>query len=678
MPSPLSLATSPLPPLASLECAALDWQQDDSGEAPHSRKFEDVYFSRGDGRAETEHVFIVHNRLPERFAAWQETRPFVIGETGFGTGLNMLCAWQCFERHAPSGARLHLVSTEKYPLTRSDLKRALAAWPDLATYASKLAEQWPEPVSGVHRLVLDTRVTLDLHFGDSAERLSRLDGLVDAWFLDGFAPAKNPQMWQSCLFDAMAAKSRPGATFATFTCAGFVRRGLKAAGFDWEKVSGYGRKREMLRGQIDSPPHDDSRADSPWFIPPSAQPTEHVAVIGAGLAGCSIAEALARRGVKVTLLDRQAPGAGASGNRQGALYVKLAAETNLHSRFYLAGLLYTHRWLKYLDPARTLWRDCGVLQLAHSAKEALRQERFLTNHPLPSSVVEALSAEAASQRAGVELKKGGLDYPLAGWVRPGQLCQLLARTSGVSFFQAEVSGISRLPHGWELSLSDGETLNADQVVVANAYQALRFAPLAWLPMQVIRGQVSETEVPEGTPSLKRVVCASGYAPPALDGVQSFGATFSPGDSACELRENDHAANLDELTAMLPGYVDELHKAGIDLRPLHLTGRVGFRAASPDKSPYAGPVADAAAWRRDYASLGKNARHVPVKAGHHHPGLWVSAAHGSRGLASAPLCAEVIASRICDEPLPLERELVEHLHPGRRLIAEIRRRQTPVI
>lgn len=674
MPPPSSLVASPLPPLASLECATLDWQQDDSGEAPHSRKFEDVYFSRGDGRAETEHVFIVHNRLPERFAAWQATRPFVIGETGFGTGLNMLCAWQCFERHAPSGARLHLVSTEKYPLTRSDLERALAVWPDLAAYASKLAEQWPEPVSGVHRLVLDARVTLDLHFGDSAERLSRLDGLVDAWFLDGFAPAKNPQMWQSCLFDMMAAKSRPGATFATFTCAGFVKRGLKAAGFDWEKVPGYGRKREMLRGHIDSPPHDNSRTATPWFIPPPAQPTKHVAVIGAGLAGCSIAEALARRGVKVTLLDRQAPGAGASGNRQGALYAKLAAETNLHSRFYLAGLLYTHRWLGQLDPSRTLWRDCGVLQLANNTKEALRQERFIANHPLPSHVVEALSAEAASQRAGVELNDGGLDYPLAGWVRPTQLCQLLARSSGVSFQQAEVSEISRLAQGWALVLSDGGMLNADQVVVANAYQALRFAPLAWLPMQTIRGQVSEIAMPEGVAPLKRVICAGGYAPPALDGIQSFGATFSPNDTACELREDDHATNLAELVTMLPNYMDTLRKVGVDLQPSHLTGRVGFRAASPDKSPYAGPVADADEWRCDYAMLGKNARHIPDKAGHHHPGLWVSAAHGSRGLASAPLCAEVIASRICDEPLPLERELADHLHPGRRLIAELRRRQ----
>ncbi|MDN3557537.1 tRNA (5-methylaminomethyl-2-thiouridine)(34)-methyltransferase MnmD, partial [Halomonas maura] len=266
-------APDALPPLAGLTPAHLDWRRDDSGEtAPHSTAFDDVYFSRHDGRAETEHVFLAANRLPERFAAWRESRPFVIGETGFGTGLNMLCAWASFAANAPAGARLHLVSTEKYPLARDDLARALAAWPDLAARAAVLIAQWPEPVAGVHRLWLDERVTLDLHLGDTVERLRLLDGRVDAWFLDGFAPAKNPEMWRPELFAAMAARSRPGASFATFTCAGVVKRGLAAAGFAWRKVSGFGRKREMLAGEIAEPPADTRRRATPWFSPPAPRP----------------------------------------------------------------------------------------------------------------------------------------------------------------------------------------------------------------------------------------------------------------------------------------------------------------------------------------------------------------------------------------------------------------------
>ncbi|MBB3330698.1 tRNA 5-methylaminomethyl-2-thiouridine biosynthesis bifunctional protein [Halomonas campaniensis] len=667
----MTAAPDGLPPLAALETARLDWQRDDSGEAaPRSTAFDDVYFSRHDGRAETEHVFLAANRLPERFRAWREARPFVVGETGFGTGLNMLCAWACFDTQAPAGARLHLLSTERFPLTREDLARALAAWPDLGPRAATLVAQWPEPVAGVHRLWLDERVTLDLHFGDAAERLGLLDGRVDAWFLDGFAPARNPEMWRPELFAAMAARSRPGATFATFTCAGVVKRGLAAAGFAWRKVPGFGRKREMLAGEIAAPPLDERRTRTPWFTPPAARPPRHVAVIGAGIAGASAAAALARRGIAVTLIDRFDRASLGETHLQGALYVKLAVDTNLQSRTYLAGLLHSRRWLERLDPEQRLWRPSGVLQLALSEREQARQARFLSNHPLPESVVRGLDAEAASAVAGIEVPGPALDYPCAAWVRPLSLCTHLAATSGVAFRQGEVTALERDADGWRLGLADGEGLRADQVVVAGASEAAGFAQTAALPLQPVRGQVSQLAVPEVAPTLGRVVCAGGYVPPAADGVLNFGATFAPGETDPAAREADHAANLAELARGLPAFVEALRAAGADLSPARLTGRVGVRAASPDKSPYAGPVPDAEAWREDYAALARDATRVPDITGRHHEGLWISAAHGSRGLASAPLCAELIASMICDEPLPLEQPLVDHLHPGRRLIRDL--------
>ncbi|MCE8016656.1 bifunctional tRNA (5-methylaminomethyl-2-thiouridine)(34)-methyltransferase MnmD/FAD-dependent 5-carboxymethylaminomethyl-2-thiouridine(34) oxidoreductase MnmC [Halomonas sp. MCCC 1A17488] len=667
----MSVSYPSLPPLAGLEPARLDWLSDDTGEhAPHSTQFDDVYFSRHDGRAETEHVFLAGNDLPRRLAAWRERRPFTIGETGFGTGLNMLCAWACFDAHAPAGARLHLVSTERYPLTRDDLARALAAWPDLARRAERLVSQWPEPVAGVHRLWLDERVTLDLHFGDATERLALLEGQVDAWFLDGFAPARNPEMWQDELFAAMAARSRPGATFATFTCAGVVKRGLAAAGFAWRKVPGFGRKREMLAGEIAAPPADTRRGQTPWFTPPAPRPPRRVAVIGAGIAGASTAAALARRGIEVTLIDRLDRAELGATHLQGALYVKLAVETNLQSRAYLAGLLHSRRWLAQLDPDQSLWRPSGVLQLALDEKERQRQARFLANHSLPESVVRGLDAEAASRAAGIRLEAPALDYPDAAWVRPLELCVRLAQTPGVSFRRGEVTALHGDAAGWSLTLADGERIDADQVVIAAAGEAARFAQTAALPLQPVRGQVSQLALPEGAPALGRVVCAGGYVPPPADGVLNFGATFAPGDTDRAEREADHAANLAELERGLPHFVAALREAGAALAPERLTGRVGVRAASPDKSPYAGPVPDAEAWREDYAVLAKDATRIPDAPGRHHAGLWISAAHGSRGMASAPLCAELIASRMCDEPLPLEWPLVDHLHPGRRVVRDI--------
>lgn len=655
-----------LPPLEALTAPELTWEE----AAPHSTQFGDVYFSREDGRAETEHVFLNANRLPARFAAWTHARPFVIGETGFGTGLNVLSAWACFEAHAPHTARLHLLSTEKYPLGRAELARALAAWPSLGAYARVLCQQWPEPVAGIHRLHLDERVTLDLHFGDTVERLCLLDGQVDAWFLDGFAPSKNAAMWSPELFEAMAARSRPGATFATFTCAGIVKRGLKAAGFTIAKVPGFGRKREMLAGEIASPPSDARRAQTPWFTPPAPARAEHVAVIGAGLAGACVAAALARRGVAVTVLDRQAPGAGASGNRQGALYVKLAAETNDQSRVYLAGLLYSARWLEGLEQADTLWSRCGVLQLATSEREASRQRRFLARHPLGEGVVRALQG-ALAPLAGVPGKAlHALHYPQAGWVRPKALCEALLAHPRIRFVKATATRLEASSEGWRVHLDGGEALNADQVVIANAHAAAQFAQSETLPFQKVRGQVSQLVLPEGVAAPTTVVCAGGYVAPPLDGVVSFGASFVPNDATDETRNEEHQRNIDELRAALPEWVAALEAASGPLGAERLDGRAAVRAASPDKTPYAGPVPVAAQWASDYAALAKDASYRFSTPGAHHAGLWISAAHGSRGLASAPLCAEMIASRLLDEPLPLEWTLADHLNPGRRLISAL--------
>ena len=674
-----------LPPLAALTTPTLTWNE----AAPHSAAFDDVYFTRGDGRAETEHVFIGANRLPERFASWAEPRSFVIGETGFGTGLNMLCAWVCFEQHAPKTARLHLLSTEKFPFEREALERALGSWPSLATHAQTLCAQWPNAVSGIHRLHLTERVTLDLHFGDTTERLSQLDGQVDAWFLDGFAPSKNPDMWQPELFNAMAARSRPGATFATFTCAGIVKRGLKAAGFHWKKVPGYGRKREMLAGDIETPPTDQRRDHSPWFMPPPVLPTKHVAVIGAGMAGASVAAALARRGLQVTVVEREAPGAGGSGNRQGALYVKLAAKTNPQSRVYLAGLLYSQRWLTQQRPLQgsataPLFSPCGVIQLTTSDKETLRQQRFVEQHPLPSGVVTALQPPALTETAGIAVSAShGLFYPQAGWVRPKALCEHLLTQPGVTLRYGEVgsidhSGITTTEPRWRLHLTDGSTLEADQVVIASAHLANHFEQTEELPLQSVRGQISELTLPDDVAGPSRVVCAGGYVAPALDGVLTFGASFVPNNVTTDVTADDHQRNIDELHQTLPALVAAMEQAGTKLTPEHLHGRAAVRAASPDKTPYAGPVPVARAWRDDYSTLAKDATRVPATPGEHHPGLWITAAHGSRGLASAPLCAEVIASRLCDEPMPLEAPLVDHLHPGRRIIrAIIRGEPSPV-
>lgn len=351
-----------------IQHAQLHW--DDQGQ-PLSSAYDDVYFSRESGLEETRYVFLQHNRLVERFTALREHDCMVVGETGFGTGLNFLCCWQLFERQAPSDARLHFISAERFPLQPTDLQQALALWPELEDYSRELLHAYQVIQPGMQTLLLaGGRVPLTLLVGEACEQLAQLDGQVDAWFLDGFAPAKNPDMWTETLFSQLARLSAPGATLATFTSAGFVRRGLQAAGFAMQRTPGFGRKREMLCGQLENAPLAEWQA--PWFARPSRRLSakKHAIVVGAGLAGCATARSLANRGWQVTVLEREARIAGqASGNAQGMLYLKLSAAHTPLSQLVLAGFGFSRRLLQQW-PNSDHWQACGLLQWPGTRKKA--------------------------------------------------------------------------------------------------------------------------------------------------------------------------------------------------------------------------------------------------------------------------------------------------------------------
>ena len=224
--------------------------------APRSKEFDDVYFSADDGLAETEYVFLDGNHLPR---GWQGRDRFVIAETGFGTGLNFLAAWKRFEETSTPDQRLDFISFEKFPLDGEEIHLHLHPWdPFFGAHLRKMIRLYPPLMPGFHRLSLSGRVNLTLVFDDVNAAISRIDTKVDAWFLDGFKPSSNPDMWTDVVFQNMARLSHDGARVATFTAAGRVRRGLEAVGFAVEKVPGFGRKRDMTIGVFK---HGDSLSD---------------------------------------------------------------------------------------------------------------------------------------------------------------------------------------------------------------------------------------------------------------------------------------------------------------------------------------------------------------------------------------------------------------------------------
>ncbi|TFY93180.1 bifunctional tRNA (5-methylaminomethyl-2-thiouridine)(34)-methyltransferase MnmD/FAD-dependent 5-carboxymethylaminomethyl-2-thiouridine(34) oxidoreductase MnmC [Pseudomonas nabeulensis] len=651
--------------------AQLDW--DDQGR-PHSRVFDDVYFSDKSGLEETRYVFLEQNRLQERFAALPVGGRLVIGETGFGTGLNFLCAWQLFEQHAVPGARLHFVSVEKYPLSHADLQRALSLWPELQPFAEQLLAQYIAIHPGFQRLVLDNgRVTLTLLIGDALEQLPQLDAQVDAWFLDGFAPAKNPDMWTAELFAKLARLAAPGSTISTFTSTGWVRRLINAAGFKMKRTPGIGHKWEILRGEFIGWPEDAAPppAVKPWFARPAPVTGERKAlVIGGGLAGCATAASLAARGWQVSLLERHnALAQEASGNPQGVLYLKLSAHGTALSQMIVAGFGHTRRLLEHLHRGVD-WEGCGVLQLAFDAKEGQRQAQLA--EAFAPDLLHLLDRDQAQARAGIALDHGGLFFPEGGWVHPPALCE----------WQADQPGVTVLPHHDVLDLRqadgqwqawDGERLlaSAPVVVLAGAAEVQRFTEL---PLKRIRGQITRLPQTAASVALATVVCAEGYVAPPRLGEHTLGASFDFKSDDLTPTAADHAGNLAMLSDISQDLAQRLGAS--TLEPATLQGRAAFRCTSPDYLPIVGPLADAVAFADAYAVLRKDARHAPDTPCPWLDGLYVNSGHGSRGLITAPLSAELLTAWLDNEPLPLPRSVAEACHPNRFAVRALVRSNAP--
>ncbi|WP_223472911.1 MULTISPECIES: bifunctional tRNA (5-methylaminomethyl-2-thiouridine)(34)-methyltransferase MnmD/FAD-dependent 5-carboxymethylaminomethyl-2-thiouridine(34) oxidoreductase MnmC [unclassified Pseudomonas] len=642
--------------------AQLDW--DDQGR-PRSRVFDDVYFSDQSGLEETRYVFLEQNNLAERFAALADDGRLVIGETGFGTGLNFLCAWQLFEQCAPAGARLHFVSVEKYPLNPQDLGRALALWPQLSLQAEQLLEQYVAIHQGFQRLVLaDGRVTLTLLIGDALEQLPQLDGQIDAWFLDGFAPARNPEMWTAELFAELARLAAPDATLSTFTSTGWVRRLLNAAGFKMKRTPGIGHKWEILRGVfLGWPEQTPAPAPAkPWYARPAALTGERRAlVIGGGLAGCASAASLAARGWQVTLLERHAGLAEeASGNPQGVLYLKLSAHGTALSQMILSGFGYTRRVLEQLQRG-TDWDACGVLQLAFNSKEAERQAQLA--EAFPRDLLHTLDQSEAQVRSGIDLACGGLFYPEGGWVHPPALCRWQASGPAIDVQpHHEVLQLRRVDGQWQAWDGERCLASAPVAILASAAEIKRFEAAADLPLKRIRGQITRLPQTTRSQSLATVVCAEGYVAPPRLGEHTLGASFDFNSDDLTPTAAEHAGNLQMLEEISLDLVDRLNAGSLD--PERLEGRAAFRCTSPDYLPIVGPLADRQAFTETYAALGKDARQVPDAPCPWLDGLYINSGHGSRGLITAPLSGELIAAWLDNEPLPLPRSVAEACHPNR--------------
>lgn len=607
---------------------------------------DDVYHASAGGPAQCRHVFLAGNCLPER---WRSRESFTIVETGFGCGLNFLVTWAAWREDPSRCARLHFVSAENHPFRREDLRAIHLAWPELADMSQQLLERWPPLVPGFHRLNLHGgRVSLTLLFGDAPALLPQLRARADAFFLDGFAPAKNADMWSPAVFRQIGRLAADGATAATWSVAAVVRDGLRAAGFAYDKCVGFAHKREMLSARLQRRPAARSL--------PGAD--RRALVIGAGLAGSSVARSLATRGWQVELVERHPlPAQEASGNLAGVLRPLLSLDDNRLARLARAGFMHALRELRQLElddhPAR--WQDCGVLQLARDARHETTQRETVVRHGYPADYAQFIERDVASELAGHQTAAGGWYFPAGGWVNPPSLvaANIASGSERIRLIaNSTVESLRRHGRLWRAEAADGVVIaEAPVVILATGCETLRIEGAMRLPLKRVRGQVSLLRT-HGRRALSCVVTQRGYATPALDGWHCTGASFDEHDDTIELKEADHADNLGRLDAMLPGFSDQ-HDART------LAGRVGFRSVSPDKRPLIGALPCSPAPGASVATTLWRSERLP--------GILIANGFGARGLVWSALSAELIAASLEAEPLPLEAELVDALDPARFMV-----------
>lgn len=586
----------------------LIWTEDGS---PRSGRFDDVYFSQQDGLAEARAVFLAGCGLPD---AWAARSRFCVAELGFGTGLNIAALLDLWRREGPPGARLSLFSVEGFPLSRDEAARALAAWPELAEPSGALLDVWPEASPGFHRLDLPAfNTTLDLAVGDVGWALSQWTGRADAWFLDGFAPSTNPEMWSEAVLDGIAARSAPGARVATFTVAGAVRRGLAERGFAVDKRPGHGRKRERLEAVLPGS-----------VVTPDTQPS--LAVVGAGIAGAALARAFAALGVRATVIEADRPGAGASGFPAALVTPRLDAGDGdiaaLHAQALTrAAVLYA------ATPDAVI--ETGVLQLEQSPRDTGRYAKIAAQPVWAEGAMAVRDAAACADQLGEPVAGGGLWMRDALTVRP--LAVLDDWLGEAERIQATVERIERSGIGWRLlDQAGGVIVEVDIVVLAAGWGVARLAP--GLPLAPVRGQADWVEgVVAGS------VAWGGYAAPTGSGLM-FGATHDRGETVGQPTEEAGARNLATVAARLPVLAARIAGAG------STRARTAVRATTPDRLPLAGAVPGT-------------------------EGLFVLGGLGSRGFCVAPLLAEHIAALATGAPSPLPAGLARRIDPDRHTVGQ---------
>lgn len=644
---------------------------------PCSKQYDDPYFSLHNACEQSRYVFIQGNQLAQRWSQdCQHFQPFTIAELGFGFGVNFIISCQEWLKHRTQ-RHLHYISFEKHPVRKQDLgtfHEKLNLLPELSL---ELIEYYPIGVEGSHRIhFTHQNITLTLIYGDALKYLQRSNFQAHAWYLDGFSPNKNPQLWNKEIANQVFRLTLCGGTFATYSAASFVSHNFSSAGFMVEKQTGYNSKREMLIGTKNQSIKQELLAHKykNWLnTKPQEYNNKSAIIVGAGMAGCLLSAALAKRGWKITLIDKNTSLASeGSGNPNAILMPRLSIDHDIQSQLTLQGFLYSIYYFTQLSKTTEFgWQQSGAIQLPRDDAQWKRMQTIFNNHCLPEELAIPVSQQQASHLAQCKLAKQGWHIPLAAYLTPSLLCDAVVKLyqSNITFISdTNIHNIEKQNNQWVASDQHNHSHYAEVVILANALSIDQYPQSHWCSLNPKRGQITYIPEAECNISLTKIICSDAYITPEIDSHLIVGATFVSDDQQTDIRQHEHEENLLKLSSMISSF--EFNNQ------TQFKGRAAIRAVSDDRLPVVGPVSIENDFYADYkhAALGATNQLYPTSAIHR--GLYVASGFGSRGLAWIPVCTEALACIINKEPSPIDNNLLQAIHPNRLLMKKmIQKRQS---
>ena len=591
---------------------------------------------------------------------------FVIGELGFGTGLNFSLACNYWKRGCYPGARLHYLAIEPYPLEAHHIDSFLSNFRELDLEKRELVAVYPKPHTGFHRVWLaHNKITLTLIVGSVNECLAELEAQVDTWFLNGFPLEKDPEIWSQNVCQELARLSRPKADLISINDDEKIQSRLTEQGFSLSKRDGFSAKRGILKGKFTG--INERQYLAPWFRPPRPVPSLGViGIIGAGIAGCALAGALARRGKTALLFDQQGDVAErASGIDVGLIAPQLGLNASDMNRFYDRAYRMT---LQSVEDSNIDWVNSGVLQLFNK-NEALRRVQFMKDRAsLWHGSAHTVSPSEGSSKIGLEIFSHGIWFPDAGTLSPKNYAKFLSQEAECIFGES-ITEFVRSENGWDLYGSLGQIIaTVDTLIVASAQNSKFFEPISFLPLSSLLGQISLVPSNKNSLDVKASILGAGYFTPSSCGFHVVGSTYSSaGFDEHQWPQPVTLARHQENYKMLG---PELASMFSNCRYDKWAGYSAIRSTTPDRLPVVGAVPKAQNFKKDFERL----RHGPQGrfpvAVDYEPNLFILAGLGSKGIMTSAISAELLASQMLGEPWPIERTLMTAISPARFLAREI--------